>query len=383
MAGDDAHDGPNPAPGDDLKDDTPKQTRRHWSRSATRAEKDPPSRPEDVPPSWRAQVLARVWELRGRADVARARLASKTPSESKVDTARVDAVLTLLECAEGAARKPRIWRRPLRAWWTGSTIDYAWDSVQRADMGLIDVASEDELRGVVSPLLRWMRQVLPEREAEDWARRLAAWESPRPQRRGPVLGLLRREQRPAQRDRSLLRQAYGDVITANRDWHSSLRAFRNVIFCTALGLALLLIVLSVWHLENNTVVPLCPPTGDRVACFSGSSAGKTVIEVELIGMLGGLLGTGFLLAKLRKPPSRYNVLLPQIVLKAVAGAAAALVGVLFIQSGLLLTAPLENDSTLVLLVYAFTFGFSQQLLTQLVDRQSRTLLAPPERASSG
>jgi len=310
-----------------------------------------------VPPAWRAEVLARVHDMRGRALVA------AQGQLSAQDQARVAAVGHLLDGAEAAAAKPGWWGRRFAAWWSGSTIDYAWDSVQRAELALIDVVPEAELYGTVAPLLRWMRQVLPEREAEAWREKLERWTS-------------------ADRvQRDVLRQALGDVIAANRDWHSSLRAFRNVILCAATGLALLLVLLSGWHLANNSIVPLCP-SGGTAACFGGSSSGKTVIEVELVGMLGGLLGSAFLLGKLRKPPARYNVLLPQIVLKAVTGAAAALVGVLFVQSGLVLSPPHQDRSAAVLLAYAFTFGFSQQLLTQLVDRQSRTLLAPPGKTAA-
>jgi hypothetical protein len=314
--------------------------------------------PFDVPVSWRAEVAARARELEGRLDVAAAArgAADDDPRRGK----QVDAVRSLLRDAEDAIAKPLPrWQR-IKSWWTGATVDFAWDSIHHAEVGLAGIADQGELFGAVTPLRRWLRLVLPRPQAEAWEKRFELWE------------------KAEDVDRDVLRQAYGDAITANRDWHSSLRAFRNLILCVAAGLAFLLVVLSGWHLLNTSILPLCAFREDAAGCFGGSSPGKTVIEVELVGMLGGLLGSAFLIAKLKDPPSRYNVLLPQIVLKAVAGAATALVGVLFVQSDLVLSPPRDDHSTIVLLTYAITFGFSQQLLTQLIDRHSATLLGPPK-----
>jgi hypothetical protein len=80
-------------------------------------------------------------------------------------------------------------------------------------------------------------------------------------------------------------------------------------------------------------------------------------------------------------PSRYNLLAPQVVLKASAGAATALIGVLLVVSHVIV-APVGGDSTAVLLAYAAVFGFSQQLLTQFVDKRGADLINPQQKKAA-
>ena len=97
-------------------------------------------------------------------------------------------------------------------------------------------------------------------------------------------------------------------------------------------------------------------------------------------MLGGLLSVAFGLGAVNVPPSRYNLRAAQAVLKPLTGAATALIGVLLVQSDILI-APAETPSESLLLAYAAIFGFSQQLLTQFVDRRASELMTG--KAESG
>jgi hypothetical protein len=251
--------------------------------------------------------------------------------------------------------------RRLREWASGKAITAAWESVHRAERELAAIESDAEALAALPQLRAWMRQVMSDRDL------LASYEQ-------TFDAAVRSRRAP---DRSTLRQAYQDAITANVDWHASLRAFRNVLFGLGAILALLLAGLGVWHVINPHVVALCPANG-RAKCFGGGghvSPARAIFEVELVGMIAGVLGTAFLLGRLDTAPSRYNLLAPQIVLKAVGGAATALIGVLLVESELIVS-PAGGQSTVVLLAYAAVFGFSQQLLTQFVDRRATTLLSP-------
>ena len=96
-----------------------------------------------------------------------------------------------------------------------------------------------------------------------------------------------------------------------------------------------------------------------------------VFEVELIGAAAGLLGALLVLAKVQKIQGPYRVSTAQVLLKAPTGAGTALIGVLLLQSGAL--AGLAQQPGSNILGYAALFGFSQQLLTQLVDKQAQQL----------
>jgi hypothetical protein len=95
--------------------------------------------------------------------------------------------------------------------------------------------------------------------------------------------------------------------------------------------------------------------------------------------LGGLLSSAFFVAKIEEVPSRYNVIAPQIVLKAVAGAATALLGLMLLTSNVIVAPSSGLDTTAGLLAYAALFGFSQQILTQLVDRRAGDLVSGSTR----
>lgn len=238
-------------------------------------------------------------------------------------------------------------------WWTGRAITAGWEAVHQAEAELVAIGSDGDALATLPRLRVWMRQVLSDKDQlKCYEEHFDTWVIAR---------------RP---DRIVLRQAYEDAISANIDWHCRLRAFRNTLFAVAGGLLALLVGLGVWHALNASVVSLCETTNGTNTCFGGGDAPPawTIFELELVGAVAGLLSGAFLLSRLKRPPSRYNLNAPQLMLKVVAGAAAAVFGVMIVQS------QAGTDSTTVLLAYAGAFGFSQQLLTRLVDRRGDDLL---------
>ncbi|MGB2711380.1 MAG: hypothetical protein WBC33_07670 [Conexibacter sp.] len=304
---------------------------------------------------WRHEVAVRIRELEGRLAEAKARRASE---HSEVSKAQVAAVARALKDAERAIAYDCCALRRIQHWWTGAALTRAWESVHVAEAALVRISGPMDRAEAVPRLRAWLKLVLSSRDVlHRYEAHFDAWES---------------SGRP---DQIVLRQAYQTAIAANIEWHTSLRAFRNVLFYVAGGLLILLLVLAGWHAFDPDVLPLCEARDGASGGFCGTAPWQSVLEVEFVGAFGGLLSSAFLIAKLEKPPARYNVLAPQIMLKAVAGAASALVGLLFLQSEVLVR-PVDGRSTAALLTYAIVFGFSQQLVTQLIDRQSVSLLSP-------
>lgn len=305
---------------------------------------------------WRAEIALRVRELRARLCHATA-VHEHCRDQGDPDWLCEDAVFKSYACAvevalEDASSVVRESSDPWD-WWTGRTITVAWEAIHRAEAGLICISPNADALAALPQLIWWMEQVAADRHAVSAYKR--------------QLQQLVDERKP---DRMLLRQAYQYTIARNVEWHSSLRAFRNVLFAVAASLALALAVVSIWHAWQPDFVGLCSSS----YCFDGdgTSARTGVIEIVLLGALGGLLSSAFLLSKVESAPSRYNLLAPQIVLKALAGAATALVGVLLVQSHFVNHVGGNTDAELV--AYAAVFGFSQELLTRFVDKQANTLL---------
>ncbi len=306
-------------------------------------------------PSWRAEVEVRMCTVRQQLAHAEAAAAERTDVPADTTT-RFDAVREKLACAHEATRIPSPFER-LRSWWTGERIDAAWESVLGAEAALVEVATEPDLLAMLPRLRAWMRLVLVD------ARRLAYEKA---------FDDFVRARSP---DRTVIRQAYEETMAANREWHANLRTFRNLLFAVAGGLLLMLVGVGLWHALNPDFAEVCGRAdGTAATSVCVAPTHGAVFAIALVGSLGGLLSSAFLLGKMHEAPSRYNVLAPQIVLKAVAGAATALVGLLLLVSDVVVAPPSGLDTTAGLIAYAALFGFSQQLLTQLVDRRAGDLI---------
>jgi hypothetical protein len=268
----------------------------------------------------------------------------------------------VLDDADAAIQAGPLPRR-IRQWLSGTTRDAAWESVHRAEAQLVEVTSREELYYTLPRLRSWMRSVLPDRRAlADYEHEFArAYED---------------ERLPS---RAFVRRALEDVIAANGDRQRAQRHLRNLMLGIVAALAAVLLVLGIWHAEHPSVLSLCTTIDGRRSCFGGGTGASptwSVLLIELFGMLGGLVSAAFLLWRMRRAPSRYNLLVPQLLLKAVIGAAMALGGVVLLQSGLIVS-PAAGDVTAVLLAYALVFGFSQELVTRFVDRRVAEIVGGP------
>jgi hypothetical protein len=287
--------------------------------------------------------------------------------QSKARASRVEAVQAAIAHAAEA-----IGDGPLRArliqWWTGAAITAGWESVHDAEAELIDIESEADVRASLPHLITWLQQVMPTGE-------------PR-KRYESELGGYVSATKPL--DRSTVRLIYKDVVNANNESKANLRAFRNLLTVLTVALAFVLVVIAIWHAIDPGFISLCGTTGtaakSTTTCLSNaSSRGQDVLEVCLMGAIGGLLSLAVAFSGTEEtPPSRYNVRPQQAALKVVAGAATGLVGVLVVQSGIIVSPASQTSSEALFLVYAVVFGYSQQLFTKFVDKRADALLGEPE-----
>jgi hypothetical protein len=311
---------------------------------------------------WRTEVELRIAEIRHRLDtVTNGRAKNRLASHGTVPKA----INELLGNAEKAAGPPRGRFAGVRSWWSGAAITTAWQSVHEAESKLVQLESDDDVLANLPRVLAWIQRVM----------------DPRPQREHHEKTLTDQiEKKPKKADRLAIRQAFDDVIDANNERYASLRTFRNKLVLVTGILAALIGILAVWHLKNPDFLTLCSGTGTDVTCLDGSEPrGPDVALVALVGAVGGLLATAFGLAKTQIAPSRYDPKAWQALLKPVAGSATALIGVLLIQADILLGSS-DSRSEALLLAYAALFGFSQQLLTQFIDKRADKLIGSGDEA---
>lgn len=311
--------------------------------------------------AWRTEVDVRIRELRSRLAAAEGLdpagwQRGQTPEGRRAAAATVAACLDTATAASGEPLQG--WDR-LSAWWTGSAMTTAWESVHEAELKLLPLEAEDDVRAHLPRLRAWIQRAMDRGESRTrYEEKLQAQVS------GEV-----------SLDPLQIRQAFNDVIIANAERYANLRAFRNILVLVTGMLAGLVGVLTLLHVANPDFISLCTAgeADGEVVCFGGPGPRAwDVAMVAAFGAIGGLLAIAFGLAESEGPPSRYDPRIAQVGLKAAAGAATALAGVLFIQADLLV-APASSPSEALYLSYATIFGFSQQLFTRFVDRRAGEL----------
>lgn len=237
--------------------------------------------------------------------------------------------------------------RSIPAWWTGTMVTAAWESLHDAEAKLVMLEGEADVRASLPGLVGWLEEVIPGRDEKAKYKRLLTELMDEHASSDPV-------------NRPLVKEAYKQAIGASNDVHENLRVFRNLLTLVTAGLAALLLALAVWHAVSVKFISLCsaelsPSISGGQRCLTGSSpAPRDVAEIELVGALGGLVSIAFGLGKEKFPPPRYNPRPAQAALKPVAGAATGLLAVILFQSKLI--APTTNTSESLLLGYAAAFG---------------------------
>jgi hypothetical protein len=314
--------------------------------------------------SWRAEVGARLEELSNR-------LAAVPPNEADVQMqATKVAVRKDLDRAFKATREDG---SPLGSWFSGSSLTKAWEAVHNAERALLKIETDAAVLAAVPPILSWARRAMDAdaiREEHE-ATLKAELSQARTAAPAGVEGLA------PPPDRTKIRGALSDVIAANRLRYADVRTFRNNLIIATVLLIVGLLLIAAWHAHDPHFLSLCAePESKSKECLTGGPDPKSadIWKVLLVGALGGVLGFVFRLSG-TTGADRFDPKTWQRLLKPVTGAAAALAGVVFLQSGLLVESTIGNTE-LALLGYALIFGFSQQVLTKFVDGRAESLVKP-------
>lgn len=264
--------------------------------------------------SWRTVVLGQAQRLQN--DLALVPAANrKGPEHAQT--------LAALERGRAAARQPTT---PAR-WWSGALVEEAWGSLQAAREALVLIQDESVLRAQL-PYLRELSNSNLRGEVESFIG-------------GATI------------NRAVLRQVFQQHHVGIDIQQESVRRLRNLI----LGMTLLLTAVLTAAVVTSALV------SDHMFL--------PVLVIVVIGGVAGTLTTVLPLSTAPKAIGPYAVTGAQALLKVPAGAAAALLGVLLLRHGLGGFSPAKGDAAIF---YAVLFGFSQQLLTRLVDTQAEELV---------
>jgi hypothetical protein len=339
--------------------------------------------------SWRSQILAGADRIELELCLATANHAGKPktsdPSASvsggdgavpAQDRAAVAQEITRqLERARCLALPPRNPLRQFRSWLTGEDVERAWSSLHAANQALVTVQDAATVRALVPDIYAAARAHL---RAGD--KRLIAFEEWFKRQRHDDLDL-------SPGDRQMLKLTRQAAESASDEANVNLRGFRNVLAVALLLLTLIVVALAFAALIRPALFNLCGPTaptptaapspsGETGRCPSGENnpSGKDVVHVEVLGAFGGAMAAVFTVSRMKGIGGPYSLPAMQALLKLPAGSATALLGVLLLQNGLV-TGFLPQRSG-VISAYAVIFGYAQQVVTRLVDRQAGNVQGP-------
>jgi hypothetical protein len=258
--------------------------------------------------------------------------------------------------------------KSLRMWWSGYRVERAWQALHRAEAELLTL--DPHLgRASIPRLKSRIAAALPDDEP----------------RRTDYTAQLQKLYDATDADFADqvddLAALYREVYAANDEQHQRLRKFRNLLVVATLALSCLLVVLAIWHAIAPEFLSLCGRAPDEGGnrevrrCVDGGSApaARDLVLVLMLGTLGGVLSVAFTLGRQGAGRNaRFDPTPIQMSLKAASGATTGLIGVLLLQSGLILVT--VESSEAAVLTAAAVFGFAQHLLTRFVDLRANRLL---------
>jgi hypothetical protein len=294
----------------------------------------------------------------------------------------------------------------------GAECEGAFASLHAAQVTLVNLYSEEDIRANIPAVLERLQKCLPETDqrllkAKDALDPLVTSTSDRlaGNHRGNGRSNVRqlipiaRNHRAnhdcvgdtlAQR-RAVLRDAMQVGYDAQDELYAQVRNFRNILIAGTVLLTLLVIAVCIVGALQPGTIPLCfqpsntagtspPPTtgGESFVCpsttgYAARPTGGDVSIVALMGLLGGALSATFTVQKLRGTSTPYGVPVALAVLKLPAGALTAITGLVLLY-GKFIPGLSELDSQGQILAYAIVLGIAQHLVTRFVDQKAEAVL---------
>lgn len=332
-----------------------------WSRRSKQSSSDGPRKRV-----WVQNVAVRSAVLESQLDAIEAR--ELDPAEQKI----AEGTRRLLKAATAAAFRddpiPTRWGM----WWRGTLVEAAYQNLHAAEGQLILLYDVTQLRAEIPSAVSRAQATL----ARDDPRRLDAFR------------LLTHipTQETLELDRERLHRLTETGYAHSDQLHGRLRSFRNIVFEAATAITLFMAIFIVIVAVNPSWVPLCfTTTAEKTVCPTGTGlpSSPDIVIVALLGLLGGVMAGAVSINKLKGTSTPYDVPTALALLKAPFGAMTAVGAIIFIRGGFV-PGLSDLDSQVQILAYAFVFGYAQQLLTGLIDKQAQVVLnSVPSMGAAG
>jgi hypothetical protein len=293
--------------------------------------------------------------------------------------------------------------------WTGGPTKGAFVHLHLAQVGLVDLYTEDEIKAHSPGVLARMQHCLaPTDRRRHEAEALfgtgasgASTGTTSPQQntaveRAPVetrrtgsdVQLLIRRAVSSDGDgnraatelcrrRAAFREAMKISYEAADEQHARVRSLRNTLIIAAALLTALVGAVCIVGLRFPDAIPLCfQPAACPSTDGSGGPSPGDIPIVALMGILGGAMSATFAIQRLRTTPAPISkdLKVSLAFLKFPAGALTAIGGLILIH-GQFIPGLTDLDSQGQILAYAIVLGVAQQLVTRFIDQRAEDVLA--------
>jgi hypothetical protein len=337
--------------------------------------------------SWRVEAARRADELESLAEWIRSRDHAAVGQDAQLWKAIGVHIGKARELA-GADDDRRRWRRFFSP--TDSTaVDATLGNLDAAEASLLRMAPSEYLVGFMPSAQAQINRYLPKNDPRREGVDDAVHESKR----------THKIEEPA---RDLVVQAYHAAGSQRRRELLRVASFFSVLVGTTIVLTVVALAVGAFGALWPHAMPLCfvPESGGdyKVVCpinetrvtqdgvpldktsgdldegLAATRTGADIAVVEFAGLIAAALAAATVLRGLRGTSTPYRVPLGLALLKLPAGALTAVVGLLLMRGGFVpgLSA---LDTSAQIIAWAVLFGYAQQLLTQLVDRQANGVLS--------
>ena len=145
--------------------------------------------------------------------------------------------------------------------------------------------------------------------------------------------------------------------------YGNVRTYRNLLLALGVGLTILLGVMAVLHAFVPSFLSFKEPA---------KTDAPEVWAIEIAGFFGGSIAAVLALSRLEGFTGPYNLSGYQAMLRLPMSGAVALLGIVLLQSEIFTA--LKPVHGLDLYAYAIFFGYAQEPLLRMVDKQAATVL---------
>lgn len=152
------------------------------------------------------------------------------------------------------------------------------------------------------------------------------------------------------------------------------RSFAHIVYGVSAALVVVAILVAVFGGISPQAVPLCFKPDDELACPTGASAAwRDYLVVEFAGLVAAAIAAAASLRTIKGTSTPYNIPVALALLKLPTGALTAVLGILLMR-GSFVPGLMALDSSAQIIAWAVVFGYAQQIFTQFVDTQAKSVL---------